>query len=411
MDGLDWAPINATNGDAAIAFFPANLTDDEIAALRASIEGRGLSPIAEQARVITAEEMAGLTPSRTGIDLAEPKRQRIEPVLGTLADWLTAHGGAARAGRLGAGQSEQALTFFGWPHWAPNACVGGSVRAVQRITQFSPVALVFITADGRRFGFDARGEAVQEVEGAFATRGPDGSVTYSLPVGSYSVEVTGTGTGPATLELQGNQLPGGREQLYTFDAVAGTKGTFAWTPAGGPQQWNYGERSVARADGLTYSIDGLPAAAPTDKYTRVTVTITDQFHQPLTSAKLAFSTGRGAVTVLTDRSGQATFLLRPTDEKGTEVTVTVPGAAAPQKITIAGDAPAEPRSLEDIVMAAFDNGTLISGEGRRGGGGGGGVGPLAFVAVLIAGGVAAVIVWQRRRRTPAGDPPATGITQ
>ncbi len=213
-----FAPIRNVSGTAAaIVFYPAG----DPAPLRSHLEAGTPLPYPAYAFVIPFKHVALPYPSLTspvkhiwyadfgGGTWSDASK---EPPYGksalTLGQWEGTNGPA----RLGYAKPRpnEGLAFLGSPYPPPLApsrmrlryehCVPGAAPSLDVVEAYSPIRLRFTDkSSGLPFGYDAKGKYVNLV-GGFVERGkgrqPD---RYVLPSGDYTVQITGTGRGRATL--------------------------------------------------------------------------------------------------------------------------------------------------------------------------------------------------------------------
>jgi LPXTG-motif cell wall-anchored protein len=334
-----YAPIYAADGSGAGIMFYRSTDADTVDAILDVLLGSPASAQGSiQAYVLDADPMQL-------VGQGNP----VPPELPTLRDWVEGYSGqlrprlsdlnnpdatppagfaapahgAARPGRQGAGEEETQLTFWGWPAppspssgeaWALFSRCTGASWAASAGSVYSPVNLLYVDADGNRLGYDAAGEFFGEIPGGFVAGEPgDEPVTYILPVGDYTVQVFGTGSGPATVRFETPTEDGPGFVAFTFDAEAGVDGSVALTGNVPAPVLSYGGVFVPSTAGLMLSVDGAPSALPVDTWTEVTIEVSTNTGQPAAGATVRATTPDGAVdaTTVADADGNATFSIRP----------------------------------------------------------------------------------------------------
>ena len=197
IKGLSFGPVHGANGGEAVAIWPM-----------------GKPPKVNPDGSIVESENVRILDQKLFVNAY--------PTLPTVSEWalgsanVPAHGTVLRGSAADPGNP---ATFFGWPmainsNDGLSSCMGPhpnsystfevtpsgdsrststSERRLAAVAGGAPVNLLFTDASGKRFGFDAKGNRVAELEGTIVN---DGRVqTYMLPKGAYKVSIAGTAKG------------------------------------------------------------------------------------------------------------------------------------------------------------------------------------------------------------------------
>lgn len=290
-----------------------------------AVDAQGESVASDQ-RILDAElaRRIGLPPSAVGFSGPLPDR------LPTVPEWENSHpilGGLAHAAVL-TGHEPPPGNFFSTGDYftyfedMPYPPANPHLRAVFErcvpeilpqeksllLSVFSPLHVSFVDAKGRQLGFDAHGKRHLEVPGGLLMKGhPE---LYMVPPGSYSVHLTATGTGTATLMFT---YPGrGAVQAtraFTLRVRRGQSGTLRVNRSAPATSLRFAGRVFRAAGGLAITIRGLPKRFKIGKRKTSVVRVVDQTGRPAVGAVITVTAGKSKVIVATDSTGSARITL------------------------------------------------------------------------------------------------------
>ena len=196
-----------------------------------------------------------------------------------------------------------------------------SERRLAAVAGGAPVNLLFTDASGKRFGFDAKGNRVSEIEGTIVN---DGRVqTYMLPKGAYKVAIAGTAKGSVAIRTDAAD----GTSTVRFAVKKGQKATVpvkAGAPLGG---FTIGGAKIKAMKGAPIMAFGLPKQVKAGRAWRARARIVDAAGSPLAGAYIHVEDGLDGVdaTFYADAEGLIDVWL-PALEKGkSSVTLRAPG--------------------------------------------------------------------------------------
>ncbi len=310
LTDVDWGPVRSADGaTAGVVFYPHGRNADDL--LSHLQNGTPLAPTAAAVLAVLDTEVACqqivdqvLHPDQA-TKLADPP---------LLAAWESAHGPAQRG--LVADYAGSEFTYFGFPRPpAIRGVVDTQFAATCLITDpnvysvrvGSPVNLLFHDASGAAFGVDAQGQMVADLPGIVTRDDANHVDGYFVPAADYTVDVQGTGDGPATVAfftpkgvrtytLNATPAQGGSVKLH-HDAVAGS--------------FTFGGQKARAVKGVPLSLAGLPPALHAKTATQLVLTLTDALHAPAGSVAVSVSGDGISRHGSTDAQGTVTFAVVP----------------------------------------------------------------------------------------------------
>jgi hypothetical protein len=322
--GADFGPVRYA-GHAGVLFYPRG----------------SATPTAGATGVIDLRDAAAIILAAGTGDQIPPANNKVR----SLDDWAKyVNGGSQtappRAQTLGPflPWTGQQYAYFGLPYPRSALDATGQARfynecaapdGVPQIVQtHSPVTLVFRAADGTTFGLDAQGQPAGTGTGVMFRRGDQ--VTYVVPGGRYTtMEITGTGNGPAHIEVFGvvpSVVTSYARKISDYAIAARTGATGAlpvnfFGPAGALV---YAGRTVTPKTGLPIQLAGVPKKLRHGK--RALKLRATSFGAPLAGARVTLNYKGHKLHATTDAGGRARFTAKLPRGKLT-IGVTFPGAA------------------------------------------------------------------------------------
>lgn len=212
-----------------------------------------------------------------------------------------------------------------------NKCIGYTFAT--SITPHSPVVVTAVSG-GRKAGLNARGRAVDTLPGAIVNHHGSTLVSLELPRGSYKLDVTGTGSGPATLVISVPGPSGPSFRVFSFRSRRGATGTISVSSSTASRSMVFGGHRVLATNGLRIKLHGLPKHIAVKPVT-LTLTLTDQFGHPVSGVTVTAG-GSPLAAPVTDALHQASTLVLPLapTKKGT-VHIAVSGLGyAPESFVV-----------------------------------------------------------------------------
>jgi len=238
------------------------------------------------------------------------------------------------------------LGWFGGPY-PPSSANAGARRAFDRCapgaapanTVFavhSPLRLLIRDAKGRKLGYDAKGKLVGTLGGWVSRggKGAAGTTTYVVPAGSYSVGLTGTGRGRATIVASTPGATGDRVAVFALTSRTGASGTLKVGARGAATTLTFAGRRVRAAPGVGLRVAGVPRRVSAGRRVVLKLRVSDQFGARVGGALVAvrgagieagaLSDARGGVrlTFVAPRSGRLTVAASAPGHVATRRTVT-----------------------------------------------------------------------------------------
>ncbi len=321
---IEFAPIrSAAGGHAGIVFYPRNSSPNPL------LEYMRSGPTPGDPRswyVLDVDDFRG------------PDSNLAVAALPTLADWETRVGSNAQPGRLEPWPDED-LMYFGWPYPPPDGIVAASlarglyarairVKGMEAIAH-SPVNLLFTDAQSRSIGIDAAGRRHLDLPGVIVAGKGANPGGYVLPADAYTVTLTGTGAGPATVAFGFPAADGPAPTVFTLRSARGATGTVAVDAASGPaSQANFGGTNYVAQAGVALVCTRVAKTLKAGKRVKLTVVAKDPWRKPVSDAVATFAAGLFTARATTDAKGRATLALSvPTTPGAGTLTVSAPGFA------------------------------------------------------------------------------------
>jgi hypothetical protein len=214
---------------------------------------------------------------------------------------------------FGAGPAAQA---------AFNKCVAYTFAT--SVTPHSPISVVVHGHHGTAVGVPVKGAPVDTLPGATLTYHGRRTLSILAPPGGYSVQVTGIGSGPATLVLD----EGGRgtiaSRVFTFRVARGRHGTIA----PGARTMRFGHRVIHATAGLPLRVRGLPSRLRRGHRTSLRLRVKDQFGTAAGGVTVAVSgPGIGHLTATTAAGGTVSVTVDPRRRGVVKLVLSGPGYA------------------------------------------------------------------------------------
>jgi hypothetical protein len=264
----------------------------------------------------TSPRVIGATDA--GFVLENTLLQRVTsiPTLPTLREWAK--------GEPVVVDGADGRTFLGWPipttaHGGLGTCLDNGIRGERFVfASHSPVRLLLTDTQGRRLGTDATGKRHGDAPGS-AFR--DGETSYLVaPEGSYSLTVTGTGSGPVALESRHD----GVTRVARFTARKGAMVKLNVANGVLPKSFRFAGAGVKSQTGVPLVVEGLPKRLRTGRKQKVTITVRDAFGDAVPGATLTVGGATGAATHFADASGRVKATLRASKPGKVLFTVSAP---------------------------------------------------------------------------------------
>jgi uncharacterized repeat protein (TIGR01451 family) len=332
---VDFAPIHSTSGKhASILFYPKN---NPRPIRKYLVDGEAF-PTNYGTAVLQIEKTPVL-----GSYTAEIKADYI-----TLPEWETKRPpglvpgtedqnedprGRAVFGSINPPSGESSL-YLGYPYPPPasnpmyyaqfSRCLLGGSLDWQSVTQYSPINVLLTDSQGRKLGIDKDGIFFAEIPSGVVTDGEPRS--YVVPQGDYNVEVTGTGSGKATLIFL---TPNGSEDpklnIFEFKAKAKDSGNISFASTGAPSVFKFGGKNIKAKSELSLIVRGIPGSVSGKKTPRIK--ISNSLKEPLFAATVKASLGKSVTNVISDSAGDAILTLDASGKKsGTfRIEISAPG--------------------------------------------------------------------------------------
>jgi len=176
-------------------------------------------------------------------------------------------------------------------------------------TVHSPLAVVVHDSRGDSAGVSPHGGPGDTLPGSVVVYSGKRVRSVSVPTGTYTVSVAGTGKGPATLVVSS----GKKTEVFSFQAHKGQTGSLSIKPGHLPKSLRIGGHTVTAAGGLKLRVKGLPASLAHGKARTLKLTVRDQFGQPASGVELNLTgpPGVGGRAATSDRNGNIKLTVRP----------------------------------------------------------------------------------------------------
>lgn len=190
-----------------------------------------------------------------------------------------------------------------------NQCVAYTFAT--SVTPHSPVRVLLRDGHGNTAGLDGKGIASDTVPGALV--GYEGHTLHSIsaPSGTYEIEVTGSGNGPATLVFDAASAGATSSRVFHFQARKGAKGTLSVNGSQIASTMHFAGHIVRATDGLTLTVHGLPKRLHKGKAAHLTVSLREQLGHAAGPVTVHASGAAGALIATSTDSGVLRLTLRP----------------------------------------------------------------------------------------------------
>jgi hypothetical protein len=214
---------------------------------------------------------------------------------------------------FGAGPAAQA---------AFNKCVAYTFAT--SVTPHSPISVVMHGHHGTAVGVPVKGAAIDAMPGAVLTYHGRRTLSILAPPGGYSVQVTGIGSGPATLVLNQGRRGTIASRVFTFHVVRGRHGTIA----PGARTMRFGGHRIHATAGLPLRVSGLPKRLHRGRRASLKLRVRDQFGAAAGGLTVAVAgPGIGHLTASTAANGKVSLSVDPRKRGVVKLTLSGPGYA------------------------------------------------------------------------------------
>jgi hypothetical protein len=310
--GADYGPVHG-GGTAGIVFYRHGTADPSSGA------------------VMSIDQAADIVDA-VGTGKPIPAADESLPTLGV---WASEHSTtpAAALGSLNAPPQEE-LEYFGFPYPPPVTSATAQVSfygpclapdpSLQEIQTHSPVRLSFTGPNHYQFGLGANGKHAGGGSGLIERSGD--VTTYAIPRGSYTMQVTATGKGPATIVMLSPAKRTQTVQSVSLTVRKGQSGNLALGPGGVAGPLRLGAKSVRASKGLPLTLKGVPRTLRAKHRARIQLTLTS-FGAPIANA-LVTASGKARAAAVTNQRGAVRLSLTPTSKGKVSLTISVPGSGA-----------------------------------------------------------------------------------
>ena len=322
LTDVDWGPVRSADGSTAgVVFYPHGRNADDL--LSHLQNGTPLAPAATSVMVVLDTEVAR---QQIVDQVLHPDQATKLPDPPLLAAWESAHGPAQRG--LVADYAGSEFTYFGFPR--PPA-IRGVVDTqfattclitdpnVYSVRVGSPVNLLFHDASGAGFGVDAQGHMVTDLPGIVTRDDANQIDGYFVPAADYTIDVQGTGDGPATVAFF---TPKG-VRAYALNASALQQGSLKLHHNAVASSFKFGGQKARAIKGVPLALAGLPDALHAKTATQLVLTLTDALHAPAASVTVAITGDGISRHASTNAQGIVTFTVVP--KRAGKVTVKAAG--------------------------------------------------------------------------------------
>lgn len=182
------------------------------------------------------------------------------------------------------------------------------------ITVHSPVSVIASDGHGHSAGVTPQGRPRDDLPGAIVQYHGKHLTSVLIPTGTYHLQLTGTGNGPAHLVITSLGVGGAATSVFAFTAHRGRRGTLSLQGARAPRSFKFGGHSVSRRPGVGLVVTGLPSSLRHDRIGRLRLAIRDQFGAPVAGilATLQGPPVPHAPTAVSDTRGRMLVSVRPT---------------------------------------------------------------------------------------------------
>ena len=349
LPGVDYAPLVGEKA-AGIAFYPKNLSNDQVAWLNDVISGKatgGAPRVAVQVIDLDLVRKAAFDLSNVpvpGKPAADKKVYNRAGVKVPLQGWVVGNaGGSAILGRPGASLDEQRINYFGWIRPSTSGtvdpvmdgCSGRAPNPGSLVETHSPIRLLFTDPAGKQLGFDSKGTVVSTIPGAEVITDAKGENRYLLPDDHWTALVSGTGTGPATIEVL--PLSGRNAKAFSFDVKTGQGGQLGYSGGQLPTLSFNGKTLPVTSEGIKMTATGLPARLPAASLQTIRISLKDQFGQPVQRGFVDIDGPDGPLSAVTDAAGVTSIRLHVPDQgQALSVVISAAGMATLKSSITAG---------------------------------------------------------------------------
>jgi hypothetical protein len=193
------------------------------------------------------------------------------------------------------------------------------------ITPHSPVTVEVRDAQGQETGLSRAGAATDAIPGSLVSHSGRALKLVSLPAGTYTVKVSGTGAGPATLVFAVPTAGGISTQVFHFQSRAGASGTLRVSAAGAATRMDFGGRTLRAAPGLALSVHGLPGSVRHGRTAHLSLAIRELLGHGAPSVAVRLSGAAGSLHSSSRLSGRVHLTVDPTRRGSIRLQFSGPG--------------------------------------------------------------------------------------
>lgn len=193
------------------------------------------------------------------------------------------------------------------------------------ITPHSPVTVEVRDAAGQETGLTPTGAPTAAIPGSLLSHAGRTLRLVSIPAGSYTVTVTGTGNGPATLVFNVPTSSGTSTRVFHFQARRGAKGSLSLRASGAGSTLRIGGRSVRGTAGLTLILSGLPGTLKKGRAAHLSIAIREQLGRGAGPVAVRVSGAAGSFSSSSTDAGRLRLTLHPKRRGSIRLTFSGPG--------------------------------------------------------------------------------------
>jgi hypothetical protein len=190
-----------------------------------------------------------------------------------------------------------------------NKCVAYTFAT--SVTPHSPVRVLIRDAHGDTSGLGAQGQVSDDVPGALVSYKGKTLHEITMPSGKYTIQVTGSGSGPATLVFAAGSSGATNTRVFHFQARKGAKGMIAVNGSQISSTMRFAGHTVKASDGLTLSVHGLPSRLHKGKASHLSLSLKEQLGHAAGPVSVRASGVAGGVSATSTDAGKMRLTLRP----------------------------------------------------------------------------------------------------
>ena len=205
-------------------------------------------------------------------------------------------------------------------------CVSPSFQT--RITPHSPVTVQLRDAQGKESGLAPTGLADDAIPGSLVSHSGRTLRLISVPGGSYTVTVTGTGDGPATLVFTVPTATGVSTRVFHFQSRRGAKGRLSLSAAGAGATLHFAGRTIRGTPGLALSVRGLPSSLKKGRTAHLSLALREQLGHGAGPVAVRVSGVAGGLSATSTAAGRLRLTLHPKRRGAIRLVFSGPGFAS-----------------------------------------------------------------------------------